>query len=180
MSDQIESNENGDVDAESGMLSRRRALGLGAVVAGGVWVTPAILSFDAASAETSGARPTTTVMTEPPTTTTPAGPRTITASVTGSVPGVTNPAPVTVDVGQDIYLNFTTDDPAFKYEIFYETVDGTAEEYVDYDPRNGWLYVNLGYGAGDGEIHIPTIATGPGPNRSFTVSLVTHNTYPPD
>jgi len=62
MSDQIESNESGDVDAESGMLSRRRVLGLGAAVAGGVWVTPAILSFDAASAESSGVGPTTTLI----------------------------------------------------------------------------------------------------------------------
>ena len=162
MSDQIESNESGDVDAESGILSRRRALGLGAVVAGGVWVAPAMLSFDAASAETSGVGPT-------------AAPGTITASVTGSVPGVTNPAPVTVTVGQPIYLQFTAADPSTLYEIYYETVDGTAKASTNYWQKNGWLQIG---GRNDGMIDVDTITTSLGPNTSFTVSLVTYNTRP--
>jgi len=84
MADQIEASENSDVAAESGMLSRRRAIGLGAAVAGGVWVAPAILSFDAASAAPSGVGPTTSI-TAPPssTTTTTAEPPTTTTTETG-------------------------------------------------------------------------------------------------
>ena len=144
------------------MLSRRRALGLGAVVAGGVWVAPGMLSFDAASAETSGVGPT-------------AAPGTITVSVTGSVPGVTNPAPVTVTVGPKIYLQFTAADSSTIYEIYFETVDGTAKASTNYWQRNGWLYIG---GPNDGRIDIDTITTSLGPNTSFTVSLFTYSTRP--
>jgi hypothetical protein len=179
MSDQIESNESGDVDAESGMLSRRRVLGLGAAVAGGVWVAPAILSFDAASAETSGARPTTTVMTEPPTTTTTAAPRTITANVINmydSVTGVVLPDPVTVAVGQPIQLVFTRLDPADTYNSFdigYQTRDDTAFAGADYTFTNGLL--SIGLGEVSATITIQTTATSPGSNTSFNVEVSSFN-----
>lgn len=182
MSDQVESNENGDVAEESGMLSRRRALGLGAAVAGGVWVAPAILSFDAASAAPSGGGPTsttappsstTTTTAEPPTTTTTAAPRTITASVTGAVFGVTNPAPVTVAVGEPIDLVFTRSNTGGTEYIGYDTVNGTATAGVDYTSSSG--FVIMANGESSATITIQTTATGPGANSAFTVFVQYYN-----
>jgi hypothetical protein len=163
------------------MVSRRRALGLGAAVAGGVWVAPAILSFDAASATPSGIGPTTsttagpgsttTTTEEPPTTTTTAVTRTITASVVGSISGLVNPAPVTVAVGEPINLVFTRE-PGYGNGVYYafETNDGTATEGVDFTG-------NMSYGEFMSELEssttitIQTTATGPGSNTAFTVTV---------
>ena len=185
MSDPVESNEMPGATADSGSMSRRRALGLGAAVAGGVWAAPTILSFDAASAVASGdaptttteepptttEEPTTTTTEEPTTTTTTAAPRTITASVLGLVNGLVNPAPVTVAVGQPIELVFTRD-PNYFLPVFYGffTGDGTAIESVDYGPNGSNFEVML-----DSEssttITIQTIPTGPGSNTAFTVTV---------
>jgi hypothetical protein len=181
VSDPIESNEQSEVTSDSNSVSRRRALGLGAAVAGGVWVAPAILSFDAASAAPSGTGPTTsttagpgsttTTTEEPPTTTTTAVSRTITANVLGIVNGLDNPEPVTVAVGEPINLVFTRS-PGYPYMVFYafETGDGTATAGVDYTANSSFSEVML-----DSEssttITIQTTATGPGSNTAFTVTV---------
>ncbi len=186
MSDPIESNEH--TDAASGSMSRRRALGLGAAVAGGVWAAPTILSFDAASAVASGDAPTTTTE-EPPTTTeepttttteerpttTTAAPRTITANVLGLVNGLVNPAPVTVAVGQPIELVFTRD-PNYSLPVFYgfSTDDDTAIGTVDYGPNGSNEQVMLDTESST-TITIQTIATGPGPNTAFNVIVTESN-----
>ena len=173
MSHSIESNENGDVAAESGMLSRRRAIGLGAAVAGGVWVAPAILSFDAASAAPSGVGPTSSTTAPPVSTTTTAAPRTITASVTGSISGISNPAPVTVPVGDPIDLVFTRSNTAGTEYIGYDTVNGTATAGVDYSSSSS--FVIMENGESSVTITIQTTATGPGANRAFTVFIQYYN-----
>ena len=169
-----------DVVSGLGLVSRRRAIGLGAAVAGGVWAAPTIMSFDAASATASGAGPTTSTTapgptsttTAPSTTTTTVPARTITASVTGSVPGVTNPAPVTVDVGEPIELVFT---PATygTYYIQYWTVDGTAVAGTDFTgiTSASFTFVELAAGAPSVTVTIQTTATGPGANTAFTVAI---------
>jgi hypothetical protein len=175
--------EGTDAVSGPGLVSRRRALGLGAAVAGGVWAAPMIMSFDAASATSSGAGPTTsttapgptTTTTAPPTTTTTAPGRTITASVTGSIPGVTNPAPVTVEVGEPIELVFTpaTYPSPYAYYIQYWTVDGTAIAGADYTgvTSESFSFVELAAGAPSATVTIQTTATGPGANTAFTVEI---------
>jgi hypothetical protein len=177
MSEPMESTEGTDAVSGPGMVSRRRALGLGAAVAGGVWVAPAILSFDAASAAPSGTGPTTsttapeptTTTTEvPPTTTTTAAPRTITASVTGSLFGVTNPEPVTVPVGEPINLVFTRTTSGTLY-IGYSTVNGTATAGVDYTAKAS--VVMMTPSESTKTVTIQTTATGAGPNTAFSLQI---------
>ena len=98
MSDPIESNEH--TDGASGSMSRRRALGLGAAVAGGVWAAPTILSFDAASAVASGDAPTTTTE-EPPTTTEEPPTTTEEPTTTTEAPTTTTEAPTTTTTTPD-------------------------------------------------------------------------------
>ena len=171
MSDQIKSNENGDVAAESGMLSRRRAIGLGAAVAGGVWVAPAILSFDAASAAPSGVGPTSSTTAPPVSTTTTAAPRTITASVTGSISGISNPAPVTVPVGDPIDLVFTRGARTGFIYIVYNSVNGTATAGVDFTAVPSNSYVEMAPKESTKTITIQTTATGAGPNSAFSLNV---------
>jgi hypothetical protein len=183
MSDPIESREETELGAETPMLSRRRALGLGAAVAGGVWAAPMILSFDAASATasgggvpttTTGSGPTTTApastTTAPATTTTTATPRTITASVTGSAYGVSNPTPVTVPVGEPVELIFTRTAPGTLY-IYYSTANGTATAGVDYTSVPNFSYVVMGPSESTKTITIQTTATGAGPNTAFSLNV---------
>ena len=178
-----DANDNNETTPEARSLSRRRALGLGAAVAGGVWAAPVIMSFDAASATSSGGAPTTsttyvaptttestTTTTEaPPTTTTTIAPRTITASVTGSLYGVTNPSPVTVSAGQPIDLVFTSSVYGNKY-IWFSTVNGTAVAGTDFTARTN-QYVIMAPGDATKTVTIQTTATGPGANRAFTVNV---------
>ncbi len=183
MSDPIESREEAEVGSESPMLSRRRALGLGAAVAGGVWAAPMILSFDAASATASGGGPTTTTgpsptttepattTTAPATTTTTAAPRTITASVTGSISGISNPAPVTVPVGEPINLVLTRSGRQGTIYIGNTTVNGTATAGVDYTAVPNYSYVVMGPSESTKTITIQTTATGAGPNTAFSLRI---------
>lgn len=175
-----EGSEGTDVVSGQGLVSRRRAIGLGAAVAGGVWAAPMIMSFDAASATASGAGPTTSTTapgptsttTAPSTTTTTAPARTITASVSGSVYGVTNPAPVTVAVGEPIELVFTPSAGGGKY-IYYYTENGTAVAGSDFTGVSSasYSYVYMAPSDASKTITIQTTATGPGANTAFTVRV---------
>ena len=173
MTESHENNEASTSDSKS--LSRRRALGLGAAVAGGVWAAPVIMSFDAASATSSGGAPTTSTTYVAPTTTesttttsTTAAPRTITASVTGAAYGLTNPSPVTVAVGQPIDLVFTHDQSTAG-AFAYRTYDGTAVAGVDYTAVNSSVFVQ--FADATVTVTIQTTATGAGANTSFTVGV---------
>lgn len=177
MSESMKPSEGTPAVSGPGLVSRRRALGLGAAVAGGVWVAPAILSFDAASAAPSGTGPTTsttapeptTTTTEvPPTTTTTAAPRTITASVTGSHFGLTNPAPVTVPVGEPINLVFIRTTPGTLF-IGYATVDGTATAGVDYTANTSIIMMTPSESTKT--VTIQTTATGAGSNTAFSLRI---------
>lgn len=166
--------------ANSRSLSRRRALGLGAAVAGGVWAAPVIMSFDAASATSSGGGTTTTTYVAPPpsssttsssTTTTTVAQRTITATVTGNGYGLVNPSPVTVNVGEQIVLTFTRaySEP-YARSLHYSTVNGTAVAGVDFTASSGNVIMPYGVSTPQ-SITIQTTATGPGANTNFTVNV---------